>query len=57
MYKTGTTFGGKGRNPALRKGHSHHVAHTGTAEEAESNPGTELYSVASLKVPSILTLP
>ena len=47
-YTKGKTAAGKGTNPVLSKGHPQDVAHPATAEEAESDPKTELYSVASL---------
>lgn len=48
--KTGTTVAGKGSKSAVRKTNlKAFVTHPAIAEEADSNPKTELYSVASFK--------
>ena len=46
----GKTAAGKGKKTVLSKGHPQDVAHPTTAEEAESDSETKLYSVASLSV-------
>lgn len=42
------TVTGNGIKTVLRKGHSQDVAHLSAVEEAEPDPETALYSVASL---------
>lgn len=47
-HQLGVAVIGNGTNAVLRKGHPQDFANPATAEEADSDPKTELYSVPSL---------